>query len=321
MNDFGFPAAVSEAFGLVNFYKEKSYYICETGDGTRYKVVRSHLGAGEILREHEVKEYLRRAGFAWVDNFLLTADGKPYISLGRDFFVAAAHDKAREVRFECGEDIKLAAKTLANMHNAAQSGEFDFAQLPYSTPLPEVFAKDSLELHGYAKQIRKKSGGLSEFEMLFIRHVDYYVEQINSAVESLERGNYATAARSICHNALKEETLHISQSGECCITDFSLASWDVALVDLAVIIRRHAARGGEDAVAAGVLVDSYSAVLPLGCDALNLLRGLLIYPAQFVKLAKQYFIKKRAFTPGNMISRLEQEIENKTRYEEYVKNM
>jgi len=326
MSDFNFPGLILEYFGLkkAKIHKEKTYYVCESAAGEKLKIYRTQAAPHEINLAHSIKEHVVSSGFPYVDRFLVGETGKPYVSLGRDTYVAVYYAKGREIHFDVGEDVLRGIEALAHFHKSARGGIIDGVIAPPS--LLTTFAKESAELAGYVKQVRRKSA-LSEFDVLFIKHADYYTEQISKAIDSLNQGQYdhwfsdAAANRHICHGAVKEETMSITAEGECYISDFSSAAVDLQLNDLAAMIRRHANRAGQEAIPAKDLMEAYSRVIKVPPEASKLVHEMLTFPVSFMKLTAQYFSKKRAFTPNAIINRLMTGIGEKENYEAYINKL
>jgi len=183
----------------------------------------------------------------------------------------------------------------------------------------DFFSKQSEMMNTWLKQARR-SRRLSDFDILLVQHMDYYVNGITQAIDGLINNDYtqfrttALMHRHICHNALKEETLLFSNEN-CFITQFTQACMDVQLVDLAAVIRRHMQRAGSDAVPINTLLACYQ---PLNAAERAVLYALLLFPWAFIKISAQYYSKKRPFTPNAIMNRVQSILAQKEFHTTYI---
>jgi len=333
---------IQEAYGLQSrrIKKEKGRYICETANGTM-SVYITHEPPEAIQQQHNIKEHLAENGFPWTDRFQpavpvenrsdrvdlkrndskLKATGQPYIQLGREAYVMIKNPtRHRETDLENEADVLQAFEYLARFHIAAR-GVPQSAAIPVSPPMPEIYTRQISELTQAGKQARR-GPRMSDFDVSFIKHAPIYSEIMQESITRLAETNYvslhaqAIAQGTICHNALKEENL-LAASEATYIINFSEATIDLQLADLAALIRRYAQRSSKT-IPVSYLLTAYDNINPLPQKAQSILYPLLIFPWAFMKIITQYYSKKRNWTPGGLISRMETILAERADYEKYV---
>ena len=314
--------AVLEAYGLTSrrIKKEKGQYLCDTDKGP-VKVQITQSTPEAIIKEHSIKEHLAKSGFPFTDRIRLTKTGQPYILMGMDTYVITPHLLAhRETDFENDTETLQAFKSLACLHVAA-SNMPKSVPIQTATPLPELYNRQKVELAQAGKQARR-SPRLSDFDVAFIKHIHHYSETIQDAIDRLHKTNYQTlythaiTEGSLCHNNLKEENLLASDT-ETSIVNFSQASIDLQLADLAALIRRYAQRSSKS-LPMGSLLAAYNQISPLPSGATDILYAQLIFPWAFMKIITQYYSKKRNWTPNSLLSRMDTILAEQESYDEYI---
>jgi len=322
MSDFA--ATLPSHFGLtgIRAIKERGYYLCKTESGF-YKIHKTHENHQQIRLRHALLNQLEMLGFPWIDKIMLSTQGVPFVQLGRETYVMSRHIKGYDVNLDCLQDMTLAIESLARFHMAAREIELtNGLALDTSASLSEIFAKNSAFLTKTTKQTSKNSR-LSDFDVMFIKSSDRYINQAAESAQLLAQTNYdalhatALAQNHICHNVLKEENLPILD-GICHVTNFTEATVDTQITDLASLLRRYARRSQRD-IPLAKMIEIYDNIAPLPHSATAIIYAQLVHPWQFVKIARQYYSKKRGWTPAAMMSRMTGLLDEQERYDVYVK--
>jgi len=321
MSDF--VATLPSHFGLLGIraVKERGYYLCKTEFGF-YKIHKTHDNHQQIRLRHALLDQLEGLGFPWTDKIMLGTQGAPFVQLGRETYVMSRHIKGRDIDLDCLQDMILAIESLARFHMTARGVKFADELTPgTSAPLSATFAKNSAFLTKTTRQTSKNSR-LSDFDVLFIKSSAQYINQAAESAQLLAQTNYhalhaaALAENHICHNILKEENLPILDD-ICHITNFSEATVDTQITDLASFLRRYARRSRRE-IPLVKLIEVYDRIFPLPQFATAIIYAQLVHPWQFVKIARQYYSKKRGWTPAAIMSRMTGLLEAQEHYDAYV---
>jgi len=317
---------VQEAFGIHGrrIKKEKGRFFCEI-DSNHMSVYITSETPEAICAQHLIKEHLATKGFIWTDCYKSSNIGQPFVQIGREAYVMVKYPKMRrETDFENEADVLQAFKFLAKFHVAVCDLPQLAVSIPKSPPMPEIYARQISELTQAGKQARR-GPRMSDFDVSCIKHSPRFIEIMQDSINRLEGTNYAALHAqainqgTICHNALKEENLLVAE-GATYIINFSEATIDLQLADVAALIRRYAQRSGKS-IPARHLLEAYDAINPLPKDACEILYALLIFPWAYTKIIAQYYSKKRNWTPGGLINRMESILEERASYEKYVVEM
>ena len=228
------------------------------------------------------------------------------------------HVRGREINLDAREDVAQAVESLARFHMAAR-GAWD---APHTAPpLTDIFAKDDAFLEKTMGQAGKNAP-MSDFDVLFLKNSRRYMEKTRLAQGLLAETAYgelyaaAGVQGTLCHNALKEENL-ITWDGVCYLTRFEDVTIDAQITDFAGFLHRYARRSRREMPLAA-LMEIYDKTFPLPHGAMAVLAAYLAYPWQFVKIARQYYSKKRGWTPAAMMGRMEALLAAQEGFDGYV---
>ncbi|MCL2373329.1 MAG: hypothetical protein FWC78_07990 [Defluviitaleaceae bacterium] len=298
--------------------KDRGGYICKA-EGGLVRIFKTNDSPTVIGKRYGLLQGLAAAGLVNIDKIYLSRHGQPYINLGRDTYVMMQLVRGRELDFNSREEVKTVVQALAGFHKAARGKGFG---LPVAAPIPEVWRKENISLTQALKQAQRSSK-LSDFDVLVIKNAPMYIDAAVASAEALAATDYIALQRdaisqgAICHNIIKEENLLITAAG-CFITNFVDSSYDLQLVDLAGFIRRYIKHSNR-IISIGGIAEIYDEISPLPGTAQDILRALLAYPWPFAKIVKEYYSKKRGWTPIGTMSRLVSVLEEQPIIEKYLK--
>ncbi|MCL2404829.1 MAG: hypothetical protein FWC92_04695 [Defluviitaleaceae bacterium] len=319
---------VQEAFGIQSrrIKKEKGRYIYEKA-GELISIYITHEPPAAISLQHFIKEHIAAKGFPWTDRFQPITTGQPYIRLGREAYVMVKYPhQRRETDFENEADVLQAFRCLAHLHIAARDIPHTVTQIlpPAAPSMPEIYTRQLSELTIAGKQARR-GPRMSDFDVAFIKHAPIYSEIMQESINRLADTSYdklytlAINHNAICHNTLKEENLLVTNNATY-IINFSEATVDIQLSDVAALIRRYAGRSSKS-IHITRMLEAYDTINPLPTGAHDILYALLIFPWAFIKIVTQYYSKKRNWAPGGLISRMDTILAERESYEKYVKTI
>jgi len=320
MSDISSTLPAHFGFAGTRAVKERGYFVCKTPEGLAkiYKTFEPHRA---LHLRYKLLEQIEQAGFPGADKIMLSTHGMPFVQLGRETYVMSRHIAGRDMDFNCPQDVVLALEKLAHFHIVARG--FDNAKLGIeaSPALTEVFDKNIAFLNKTAKQMGKNSR-LSDFDIIFIKSAPLYIDRAQESARLLAQTDYTTLytaaleGRHICHNTLKEENFPISE-GACYMTNFSEAAIDAQITDLASFLRRYARRSNRE-IPISRLVEIYDRICPLPNSAMEIIGAVLLHPWQFVKIVRQYYNKKRGWTPVAIMSRMQTLLDEQEIYDAYT---
>ncbi len=301
--------------------KEKSYYIISTDKGSR--VIKKCMDTkGHLLFQNEIKEFLHRSGFKNVDRFYLSTQSTPFFEYDENIYVMTDHFNFKESVFSDNEDFVKIIKTVSEFHKVSANIDFKNESYYGNENLTTTYKKQIIEIETIKKGIRQR-GKLSDFDVLFLKNYDHYMELMKESLQLLEKTKlsvalaYSKNAKTISHNLLKEEHLLIDHD-KVYITGFSQACIDYQIFDVCAIIQRYAKNLPLEHFGVYDILELYDKTNPIAKEDVEILYPILIYPNKFVKICKQYYAKKRSWTPSAIINRMSEVIDSKEKYENFV---
>lgn len=331
-------AQIFYGFGLKlrKITKNKSRFICLTDKGL--KVIQRINGQplneflNRIVFQHKVKEHLYANGF-YTDRFDLSIKGQPFYIYNGGIYVSTSYLQSSESNFSDRTSFKKIVSKVAVMHsilktfNAYDTDTIDTAD----TIEKNYFNADEiynsvLEKMSCIKKNISKYKQLSDFDVMYYKNYDYYINQLDLWHEAIIKSNYeamqhyAVENKFVAHNLLKEEYILMDRD-EVYITNFLESSCDHYLVDLCSLIKRHFKADPYNPVSISEILKIYSGTVPLSSDEIKALYALFMFPDKFIKICSQYYAKKRTWIPSAFISRIEFTIKTQDIYNKFIEGI
>ncbi|MCL2224057.1 MAG: hypothetical protein FWB96_03705 [Defluviitaleaceae bacterium] len=298
--------------------KERGAYLFDSA-----KIHKSNSTPREIIASFDLLKKIEQAGFLYADVIIESTQKTPFVTLGRDIFVATRYVRGREPDMACLDDVKALTQSLAGFHKAARDLKNLSAEISRAPSLCDVFAKQIATLGASVKQVNRRPR-LSDFDVLVLKNADAFTARAEKAAEILSATDYknmyenAIANNHICHAALKEETFTLTQE-HCYISRFEDATIDLQLTDLASLLRRYARKSGRE-MPIKTLLEIYNKTSPLPADAEKIIHAMLLFPWPFLKTVSQFYSKKRNFIPAAITTRMTGILEEQEEYDKFIKS-
>jgi len=317
----GFILSAVSGFNLTSskIYRDKFGHVCDTDKGP-VRIQRPYDRAGQsvgspdvvinnIMFQHEIKEYLHTNGIL-VDRFLMSAQDAPYYRNGDDIYAASYAVNIPNADFAGGTIFLDIIAHVAKMHHVLSMGKFSAEPPKRKVKFGEDGAKQMDGLQAHRKRMLK-TGKFSEFDMLFLKGYDAFAPYMqtfaNMPKSFTEEG--LTDRMYICHNLLKEENIYC-ENDNIIITNWGEAGYSHCLFDLVYILKRYIKSTPETLLPIDKILETYCKHNPSSeLDAeenKQIFRHILLYPDKFIKVAADYYSKKRSFAPKTYISRMEE---------------
>jgi len=316
----GFINNIAAAFGLSckTVTREKFGTICNTQKGL-VRIQKTGFNQGNIdavMFGHEVKEHLWRNKFEGIDRFFVTESGLPYHKVADEIFTASIAYSAKNAQYAQPKDFLSVVDSLGKMHKIL--AQPNFVSQPRKKQ-KDILPQKAMEvLEGYKKKLLRL-GKFSEFDMLFLKGCDIFMPHITAMGDidcfRLEHNDY------ICHNLLKEENVYIVD-GKPIFTNFANASYGHYSNDLVYIVKRYLKVHPAGDLPLSDVFDAYKNAHCTGYDIdEKVFRTMLLYPDKFIKVARDYYIKKRSFAPKNYLTHMEESFARNTDAEAYLQRL
>ena len=315
---------VIRGFGIKHRYitKEKSAYVCHTDSGK--KIIKKVSAEPKyILFQHNIKNHLHQNGFCNLDMYMLSSQNKPYFEFNNERYTMTNQIQGRNAEFQQKEDFKNVILGVANFHKHSKGlHPVNGLEVYKNDAVKDSFERKINELASIKKRVRKHTS-LSDFDVIFIKNYDYYMELMLHSKKLLENSQYeklineAKTKNIICHNFLKEENIFFNGNNELFLSNFAEVSIDPYIIDLAELIKRYVKVLPEDYWTLLEILEIYTNINPLSSAELQALQPLLLFPSKFLKICNQYYSKKRSWVPSALNIRIQNLIAKKNIAEEF----
>ncbi|MEG2867667.1 MAG: CotS family spore coat protein [Terrisporobacter sp.] len=273
----------------------KGVYYLKSNKGERC-LKKINYGPQKLLFVCGAKEHLINNGFKGVDKYYLNIDGEPYALVNEDLYTLSEWLDGRECDFHNIEEVKIAAKTLAQMHEASKGYD-----PPENSKLksdlgrwPSLMAKRIKSLDKMRDMVRKRNNK-SNFDLVYLKSMEFYKEIGKKALNTLEESNYielcqiAEIDKNFCHHDYTYHNIVIDKQENVNIIDFDYCKREIRTFDISNFMTKVLKRVNWNMEFAKAIIDSYNEVSPLREDEYNVLLAYLQFPQRYWRLANRYY--------------------------------
>jgi spore coat protein I len=314
--------AVNYGLEVRNLFPYKDILVIVTPYG-RKVLKRMPFSPERLIFVHGAKEHLVGNGFENVDRYICTLSGEPYFISNGSCYCLTDYIDGRESNFDNDNDIRIAARVLAQIHKASKG---------YVAPagckvqdelgkLPVYFTKRLDDIKKMRKQARK---GKSKFDELFLQYAEYFVETAEDTIAELATSGYKglvekTRAEGLfCHHDYTQHNI-IMSGDRTTVTSFDYCCFELRVYDVANLIRRKMRKCGWDKSKAELIINSYNSVEPINSDELSVMKIILRFPQKFWRIVNRYYNSRRSWSERSSVIRLQEVIDEVGPFEEFLR--
>lgn len=307
----------------------KGIYYVKSNKGERC-LKKINYGPQKLLFVYGAKEHLIKNGFKNVDRYFLNIDGEPYAMVNEDLYTLSEWIEGRECDFHNLDEVKVAARTLAELHEASKGYD-----PPENSKLKSDLGRWTHLMNKRIKSLDKmrdmvrKKNNKSNFDLLYIKSMEFYKELGRKALETLEGSKYeelcvlAEKEKSFCHHDYTYHNIVIDKDNNYHIIDFDYCKREIRTFDISNFMIKVLKRVGWNPEFADAILESYNEVSPLLDCEYKVLYAFLQFPQRYWRLANRYYYNEvnwgqNAF--GNKIETIIAEQDNMLKFLDYFKN-
>lgn len=319
---------ISTQFGFVIYemLPMKGVYRIKTNKG--YKCLKKvNYGTQKIMYIYSAKEHIIQRGFDRVDRNMLTTDGVPYALVNDDIYVVTDWIDGRESDFKKEDEVKNAASTLAEFHNYARKFEgFEARARNDIGKLKETLEKRMYTLNKM-RDMARKNRKKTEFDMLYLSNIDYYMEMAQEALNIFDEDSYsrvcikAVEENVLCHHDYTYHNILVDSNEKMHIVDFDYAKSEIQIYDLSTLLVKALKRLNWEPKYGKEIVDAYNSVKELNEDEVNILKCLMNFPQRFWRLANRYYYREAGWSEESFTKKMKEIISERPQYMEFIKNI
>lgn len=298
----------------------KGVYYLKTNKGERC-LKKINYGPQKLLFVYGAKEHLIKNGFNKVDRYFLNIEGEPYALVNEDLYTLSEWLDGRECDFHNVEEVKLAAKTLATMHEASKGYD-----PPENSKLksdlgrwPHLMEKRIKSLDKMRDMIRKKNNK-SDFDILYLKSMEFYKDMGKKALETLEESSYyelcaiTDKEKSFCHHDFTYHNIIMSDETDVHVIDFDFCKREVRTFDISNFMIKVLKRVDWDINFATAILEAYDSVSSLSKEEYKVLYAYLQFPQRYWRLANRYYYNEVNWGQSTFTSKLQGIVNEREKY-------
>ena len=273
----------------------KGVYFLKTNKGNRC-LKKINYGVQKLLFVYGAKEHLINKGFTKVDRYCLNVDGSIYASVNEDIYTLSQWIEGRECDFSNIDDLTLAAKAMAELHEASKGYD-----PPENSKLktdigrwPMLMEKRTKALDKMRDMARKKNMKTS-FDLSYIKNYEEFKVLGREAKNILDTSIYPELCRiaeedkSLCHHDYTYHNIIMDKDNKVNIIDFDYCKREIRAYDIAGFITKVCKRVNWDISYAKMIIDGYNDIKPIMPDEYKVIYSFLMFPQRFWRLSNRFY--------------------------------
>ncbi|ENZ01039.1 CotS family spore coat protein [Clostridium thermobutyricum] len=303
----------------------KGVYYLNTNKGERC-LKKINYGPQKLLFVCGAKEHLIKNGFDKVDRYFLNIDGYPYALVNEDLYTLSMWLKGRECDFHKIDEVKLAANTLAKLHIASKGYDPpENSKLKSDLGRWPGLMKKRLKALDKMKEMARKKNNKSDFDLLYIKSVEFYKELAKEASKVLMTSDYerlceiAEKEKILCHHDFTYHNIIIDDNDEVNIIDFDYCKREIRAFDISNFMIKVLKRVDWDIQFAKEIIDSYNEVSPLEDSEYKVLLAYLQFPQRYWRLANRYYYNEVTWGANTFAKKIQGIIDEQEKYLNFLK--
>lgn len=267
---------------------------------------------------------LSRRQFHAFSELVRTPEGDAFVTRGRERYLLTKWIEGIKCDFGRWEHLKAAAQTLARFHLASHSLEKDTPGQEMWESWPEVYKGRTASLANAKAAVRQKVRR-TEFDEMFLQHVDAYYAQALQALDTLNRSSYAHLAaearsrRFMVHRDIAPRNFVITPEQQGCLIDFDYARFDLRCVDVTRLLGWALKKSSWDPAKAAAVLEVYNQANPIQPEEYPVMLAFMQFPLKFWQLANRYYGNHKEWPEAKFIRKLNKLLGQRRQRELFLK--
>lgn len=304
----------------------KGIYYLKTNKGERC-LKRINYGPQKLLFVYGAKEHLIKNGFDSIDRYYLNIDGEPYALVNEDLYTLSEWLEGRECDFHNIDEVKIASKALARLHEASKGYD-----PPENSKLksdlgrwPSLMEKRIKSLDKMRDMVRKKNNK-SSFDLLYIKSMEFYKEMGSKALKTLNESEYvkfcdiADVEKGFCHHDYTYHNIILGADNSVSVIDFDYCKREVRSFDISNFMIKVLKRCNWNIEFANAIISSYNEESSISKDEYKIIYSFLQFPQRYWRLANRYYYNEVNWGQNTFANKLENIINERDEYISFLEN-
>lgn len=302
----------------------RKVYILVTDKGNKI-IKRVAYGENDLEFINKSIEWVKNNGFNRIIKFCVNMQGEIITTWNKHQYIVMDLLEGRECDFINPLDVKLATKSLAELHKASKNIEYDVDSKQFrGFTLIKNFedkCKDLLKIKNEFNSYENKN----EFHEIFLQNVDCYMEKMRRGIEVLRNSKYDELCRCsenfiLCHHDLAYHNILIFEE-EGYFIDFDYSIIDLRVHDLCNLINKVTKHSCYDFEVLKLIIEEYNNnTTPLSKEEYEVLYGMLCFPQGFYSIVTDYFYRKKLWKFDSYLYKISKKVQDINEREEMIEN-
>lgn len=290
----------------------RSVFVLNTDQGT--KILKRIQYTIEELRFIYHGILYTKEKFKRIMDFFPAEDGSLYVERDGGVYCLMNLVEGRECDYSNPVDMMLAARGLGEFHRASEGFRYPLPSKYQNGKMIEGFKRRLEEVH-FFKHMANMHEHKTEFDKIFLGHVEHYLEDMEKSIEILESSPYYKLCSEedkivLCHHDLAYHNILIHDQ-QAYLVDFDYAVIDLKIHDLCNFITKATKPFAYDIEKAKMILSEYTSENVLDKRELKVLYGMLFFPEDFYSISRDYYTKRKDWEEDVFEDRLLRKIDNK----------
>ncbi len=175
------------------------------------------------------------------------------------------------------------------------------------------------------EMVRKKKNHKTDFDLNYIKSMDYYKSLGKLALETLNMSNYyelcsvSEQEKNFCHHDFTYHNIIIGEENEVNVIDFDYCKREIRAFDLSNFMTKVLKRRDWNIDVAKLIIDNYNEVSPLEDDEYKVLYAFLMFPQRYWRICNRYYYNEFNWVQNTFNKKMEELIEEQGKFEGFMK--
>ncbi|AYD39166.1 CotS family spore coat protein [Clostridium fermenticellae] len=306
---------------VIDVVPVRNVYMASTDKGNKI-LKKVEYTIEELKYIDDLLNYIRNK-FDRVISFVRNKDGKIYTIWNGDMYCIMDVVQGSECNFSNPVDISIAARALGEMHAASEGFKTSLSNKYNNGKLIDDFKRRVQEMD-FFKSIAMSHERKNEFDEMFLKNEEYYIDEIKNCVSLLEDSCYYKLCSEedkvvVCHHDLAHHNILI-RNEKAYFIDFDYAIIDLKIHDLCNFISKVIKNFCFDINKADTIIENYCITNSLNKRELEVLYAMFTFPEDFYSICKDYYTRRKDWGEDIFLSRFKKKILYKEDREEFLRN-
>ena len=164
----------------------------------------------------------------------------------------------------------------------------------------------------------------SEFDMLYLKSMEFYKEIGKQALETLKKSDYyelcmiAENEKSFCHHDFTYHNIILSDNMDVHVIDFDYSKREVRTCDISNFMTKVLKRVNWNFDFAKEIINSYNSVSEIKPEEYKVLYAYLQFPQRYWRLANRYYYNEVNWGQNTFANKLSSIIQEQDKYLEFL---